>query len=901
VTDATSRVGAPRRVSVVPHTHWDREWYDPFQTYRLKLVRLVDDLLDLMERDTSYGHFLLDGQLAVIDDYLEIRPEQEDRLRALAAAGRITVGPWYILMDEFLVSGETIVRNLQKGILRGSAFGGVMEVGYLPDMFGHVAQMPQILTQAGLDHTVVWRGVPAVVERTAFVWASPDGSSVRAEYLVAGYGNGAALPEDAKHLVRRLAALEEEFASFLPDRGSMLLMNGSDHLRPQPWLGRVIAEANELQDDFELSISSLSEYLEDATRDGLVEWQGELRSGYRSNVLMGVGSNRVDVKQAASRAERALEQLAEPLSALFVPAGRWPTRFLDVAWALVIQNSAHDSICACSADEVVDAVLHRYAEARHIGEGLTEQALHAVGSSMASAGPVVVNPSAQERSGMVDIVVPAVGDPGPDIQVLSERSGLPGSITLDGETVRNMLGMLQGARIDDQAYVTDASLSEDETGLDVTLVIGPEPREGVPVEEIKRELYSRLTARPDIEVRLNIDQPPIRRALARQKSVPGFGWGRYAPAPLVHPVRLEGDTNSGLALANDLITVAVDADSGTFSLNGIPGYGRLVDGGDHGDTYNYSPPTHDTLADTPVSVVVTPGEAGPVRATVEIEATYTWPEFVDGSTHARTGAKDVIVTTTLEVRADEPTIRVRTRFTNPSRDHRLRAHFPLPAPATSSRAECAFTVVERGLTAEGRAGEFGLPTFPSRRFVQAGGLTVVHEGLLEYELVDVAEGKGGSGPTALALALTLLRSTGMLSRLGMSLRPLPAGPMNPLDGPQMLGPVDVFYALAVGDVDAYALADEVLVPLQVAGSFGGGDRPGQGSELTVEGARVSSVRRNAGALEVRVFNPTDDDVTVDLPGRTGWLVDLRGRPVAPFEGSFPLRPHGIVTAQLDGG
>jgi mannosylglycerate hydrolase len=203
VPHPAGRAGAPRRVSVVPHTHWDREWYDPFQTYRLKLVRLVDDLLDLMERDTSYGHFLLDGQLAVIDDYLEICPDQEGRLRALAAAGRITVGPWYILMDEFLVSGETIVRNLQKGILRGSAFGGVMEVGYLPDMFGHVAQMPQILTQAGLEHTVVWRGVPSVVERTAFVWAAPDGSSVRAEYLVAGYGNGAALPEDAKHLVRR--------------------------------------------------------------------------------------------------------------------------------------------------------------------------------------------------------------------------------------------------------------------------------------------------------------------------------------------------------------------------------------------------------------------------------------------------------------------------------------------------------------------------------------------------------------------------------------------------------------------------------------------------------------------------------------------------------------------------
>ncbi|HWD53013.1 MAG TPA: hypothetical protein VG412_11480, partial [Acidimicrobiales bacterium] len=144
----------PRQIDVVPHTHWDREWYDPFQTFRLKLVHLIDDLLDLLEGDPSFAEFLLDGQVAIIDDYLAIRPENEQRLRSLAAAGRLTVGPWYILMDEFLVSGETIVRDLQAGIRRGAAFGGVMEVGYLPDMFGHIAQMPQILRQAGFEHTV---------------------------------------------------------------------------------------------------------------------------------------------------------------------------------------------------------------------------------------------------------------------------------------------------------------------------------------------------------------------------------------------------------------------------------------------------------------------------------------------------------------------------------------------------------------------------------------------------------------------------------------------------------------------------------------------------------------------------------------------------------------------------
>lgn len=307
----TSRTGVRRKVHVVPHTHWDREWYSPFQTFRLRLVDLVDELLELMEADPSYARFLLDGQMAAVDDYLEVRPENADRLRHLAAAGRVTFGPWYVLTDEFLVSGETIVRNLELGLERAAAFGGAMDVGYLPDMFGHVAQMPQLLAAAGFEHAVVWRGVPSSVDKTAFWWESPDGSTVRAEYLVTGYSAGAAVADDAKPFVQRLLALEEDRAPFLlGPEGPILFLNGTDHQRPQPWLGRVVEEANAIQDHFEIVISSLPEALADAPVSALPRWRGELRSGARANVLMGVASNRVDVKQAAARAERALERYA---------------------------------------------------------------------------------------------------------------------------------------------------------------------------------------------------------------------------------------------------------------------------------------------------------------------------------------------------------------------------------------------------------------------------------------------------------------------------------------------------------------------------------------------------------------------------------------------------------------
>jgi hypothetical protein len=888
---------SPRRVAIVPHTHWDREWYEPFQTFRMNLVDTLDGLIDLMEADPSYSRFLVDGQMAAVDDYLEVRPEHEERIRALAAAGRLTMGPWYILMDEFLVSGETIVRDLQMGIARGAAFGGVMDVGYLPDMFGHIAQMPQILRAAGFEHTVVWRGVPSTITKTGFWWEAPDGSTVRAEYLPVGYSNGSVLPDDAKSLVRRIEDHETEIGEFVIDR--VLLMNGSDHLPPQPFLGRVVAEANELQGDYEFGITSLPEYLADAPTADLERWKGELRSGARANVLMGVTSNRVDIKRSAAAAERQLERRAEPYAALFQPADAWPSRLLDLAWREVVRNAAHDSICACSVDDVDDAVLYRYAEARRIAEGVSARALTAFSRSMAEPGPVVVNPSSRPRSGMVELVVGADEPPGADVQVLSERFGLPGSMTLDANTVRTILGMLQGPKIDNDAWVNDIRIEEDEEGIDLTIAIGPEERPGVPIAEAKADMYTRLGARPDVSVRVRLDQPPIRRIAARALDVPGFGWRAFTPAPLEHPASATTAEDGTATLTNGLVTVTVDPTDGTFAIDGLAGFGRLVDGGDLGDSYNYSPPRADSLVEAPESVTVALGEHGPVRARVVIAATYRWPDRVDGATQERVGEHTVEVVTTVDVRADERPVRVTTSFVNPSRDHRLRVHLPLPEPAAGSAAECAFATVERGLTIEGRPDELGLPTFPARRFVSAGGLTVVHDGVVEYELVDI-EGEGDDA-RARTLALTLLRSTGMLSRLGMAYRPFPAGPLTAVDGLQLAGrPLTAHYALAVGETDPWALADDVLLPLEVVNSLGGGERPASGGALDVTGAEVTAVRRVAGVLEVRVCNPRPQATVVRAGGQDGWLVDLRGRPIEHFAGQFDLRPFGIATFRIPG-
>jgi mannosylglycerate hydrolase len=878
----------PRRVAVIPHTHWDREWYDPFETFRMRLVETLDFLLDLLESDPSYARFLLDGQMAVVDDYLEIRPHNAERLRRLCAAGRVAVGPWYILMDEFLVSGETIVRNLQRGMRSGAAFGGVSEVGYLPDMFGHVAQMPQILRLAGFEHAVVWRGVPSEITTSGFWWHAPDGSTVRAEYLLDGYGNGASLPDDAKAVVAKVNEHVEQFSSFL--LGDVLFMNGSDHLSPQPFLGRVVAEANALQDDFDLVISSLREHLDRAPTEGLGEWTGELRSGFRANVLMGVASNHVDVKVAAAMTEESIERRAEPLTAMFVPADRWPTAFLDVAWREVIRNAAHDSICACSVDDVILAVLHRFSEARQIGEGLASRALQSLGDSMRTPGYVVANSSARSRAGVLEVVL--LGDELDEtrVQVVSERTALPGELVFDSSTARTLLGLIQGTRLDDDAWIQAVDVEERDDEVLLTVKVGAFEQPGVALDAARTRVTSLLEAKPGITVRVRLEQPTIRRVLARTEEVQGLGWRRFSAAKLASAV----STSEGpVTLTNGLVTVTIDPDVGTFSIDGVGGFGRLVDDGDLGDSYNYSPPGTQSVVDAPTLVTVELVERGPVRATAVVTSTYLWPQMVDPVWSRRIGEERVEVTTTIQVVADERLVRVTTSFVNPSRDHRLRVHFPIIVPATGSVAECAFGTVARGLTAEGRPGEFGLPTFPSRRFVQAGGVTVMHRGLHEYELVDVVDGQ------ARELAITLLRATGMLSRLGMTLRPMPAGPLIPVEGLQLVGStITAHYAIGLDIDDPYSACTDVLTPLELVAAAGGGTRDDEGASITVEGGELSSLQIVDGLVELRVFNPRPDAATAVVRGRRGWEVDLRGLVLDAFEERVELRGFGITTLRL---
>ncbi|HEY7105444.1 MAG TPA: glycoside hydrolase family 38 C-terminal domain-containing protein [Acidimicrobiia bacterium] len=901
-----------QRVAIVPHTHWDREWYAPFQQYRLQLVHVLDALLDLLEADPE-ARFLLDGQTALVDDYLEIRPGHAARLAACVQARQLDVGPFMILMDEFMVSGETIVRDLQAGQARARELGGAMPVAYLPDMFGHVAQMPQILRLAGLEHAVVWRGVPSAVDRTAFWWEAPDGSRVRAEYLYGSYSNGRELPNDPAQLVARARNYRLELGDAALPGGDVLLMNGSDHLPAQTGLTATIAAANAFQGDDTFAIASLADYVRAQPTDGLRAWCGELRSGARANVLMGVASNRVDVHQLAAAAERALERRAEPLAALFLPPDRYPDRLLWAGWRNLILNSAHDSSCACSADEVVEAVRVRYQEARQVGDALARDALEtfAAGIDAAAGSIVVVNPTAVARDGVVEIVVPGVGplhlvavdDGGAcPTQLLRTRRGEGLSATVTGQKIRWVLELMRGPELAGARIGHVDRNDRDDGVIEYTFHDAAAGEPDLDLEATREELLALGDAGATIAIRQR--RAAARDVLFTAAEVPGFGWRTYRV--------VEGDgpgtavSVAGTAMANEHVQVEIDAGDGTVTIEAdgvrVAGANRLVDSGDGGDTYNYSPPTQDLVVDTPASVAVTVEETGPVRVRVAVDARYELPQHAVGDERscARRSDETVVqdVRTVYELRTGERFLRVRVELDNRARDHRLRAHVPLPAAVTGSDAECAFAVVHRGLTAEGGPHEAGLPTFVSRRFVDCSdgdaGVALLHDGLLEYEVAA-----GGT-----ALALTLLRATGYLSRSELSLRPNPAGPLDPLDGPQLQRPLAVDYAVLPhrGDWRAAHLAeaaDAFLLPLERARVTAVAPATAaRGSALAVDGARVTAVQRDGGgALVVRAVNDSPESTTLRVPLR-GDVVDLTGRVVTPFPGELVLRPWEMVTLRV---
>jgi alpha-mannosidase len=375
------------RYLVVPHTHWDREWYLPFEQFRLRLGSVVDGVLDTLESDASFTSFTLDGQAIVLEDYVEVRPENEGRLRALLADGRLEVGPSYVLPDEILVGGESLVRNLLLGRRVCRRFGVEPSVaGYLPDSFGHPAQLPQILAGFGIRTFLFSRGMGDELDDVGvtFRWQAGPAEVVACQMLP-HYDNFARLTwqHDAE---QRLRAIVEHLGDFVKRAGQdeIVLANGSDHLPIEPELPEILTELEQTL-GASFRIGRYDEHGPES--DGLPVHEGELAGSRLQNVLRGVNSARIYLKQANQRAERRLLSIetAAALRALREDAP-YPAADLRLAWRDLLRNQPHDSICGCSCDEVHRDMVVRYEQLDRTLELLEREAL-GVGGALVNTLP----------------------------------------------------------------------------------------------------------------------------------------------------------------------------------------------------------------------------------------------------------------------------------------------------------------------------------------------------------------------------------------------------------------------------------------------------------------------------------------------------------------------------------
>ena len=425
-----------KKLHVISHTHWDREWYETFQQFRLKLVHLIDKLLDILDQDPDFKHFMLDGQTIVLDDFLQIRPEKEELLREHIKTGRILIGPWHVLPDMYLVSPEAHIRNLLEGARTARKFGPKMPIGYIPDPFGCPGQIPQILQGFGLNTASLWRGVSSD-KPIEMWWESPDGSKVLLAYLRDSYSNGAALPLSNLELFVEAIAVAGNSLAEHSGVDDHLIMLGTDHMEPSPFTSRAIAYADDHLAGIQVVHSTFPEYIS-AIKDQIemLEYsiptiQGELRSCDHSHLLPGVLSTRMWIKQRNHKSQILLEKWAEPFGVFAeymignkndkvnwserLPQDIASNRIQQVspiirgAWRILMENHPHDSICGCSIDQVHVEMGPRFDQADQIGEEIIQQALKALAEAVDTqkegvfSSIVLFNPQGFENKGMVEV------------------------------------------------------------------------------------------------------------------------------------------------------------------------------------------------------------------------------------------------------------------------------------------------------------------------------------------------------------------------------------------------------------------------------------------------------------------------------------------------------------------
>ncbi|MCY2961152.1 MAG: hypothetical protein NTY35_13410 [Planctomycetota bacterium] len=744
------------RAFVVSHSHWDRAWYLPFEGYRFQLARMIDEVLAILRDDPRFASFTLDGQTAALEDYLEVRPERRAEIAAHVASGRLVIGPCFVLPDEYLVSGEALVRNLQRGLATVREFGGECRDGYMPDSFGHVAQMPQILAGFGLRSFLFMRGVSEELFARAgveFAWEAPDGTRVLGLYLRGGYDNAALLGHPEKWgnfrgrvpevplAAQRLKEAVDQLKGHARS-GVLLLCNGSDHLMPQREIPDLLASAKSELPRIELLHSTFGAAVDAvlASRKDFTVHRGELLGNAHHPILSSTWSARIDMKVENHEVQDLLEKHAEPLAAALGPrAGREHAARLDRAWRDLLLTHPHDDVCGCSVDSVHEDGRFRLRQARHAATAVVHDALRALalrtGFTRKDGIEVlgVHNPHFEAWSGTVACIVQwpsALSDEDLDTLALIDPDGKPVRVHVE--------------RLEADAFTA-------------------------------HHLDYRRGALLSVEFAAKL--PACGIAF--------YQLVRGAPGPQGFD-----DVVAGGVIENENLRVEARHDGSLAILHKASG--KRLDGAliyesrsDRGDLYSFGPDAEtDPAWSTGKGIAKVQAWRSATAAHMSISIVWKLP-WIEPKERELLALR---IETLVRLEDGSARLEFETMLDTELTNHRVRVLLPLPAGTKSLTTDQAFALVQRERTAEvtpeqapdrwkGYPGELPYTTQFSGTFVHAAdpeaAVVVAHRGLHEHEIVDAPAGSNTRGEF---LALTLWRGVGTISREGGRIRRCQAGP-----------------------------------------------------------------------------------------------------------------------------
>lgn len=836
-----------RKIHVIPHSHWDREWYFTTSRSKVYLMKDLGDVLNTLENDPEFKYFMVDAQGSLLDDYIKWRPQDKERISKLVNEGRLVIGPWYTQTDQLVISGESIVRNMYYGMKRCESFGKYMNVGYVPDSFGQSGNMPQIYRQFGIEDTLFWRGVSDdMVKHTDYNWRGDDGSVVFTTQIPFGYYIGGNIPEAPEENDEFWKKECFEKAGGRSATRHIYFPNGFDQAPVRTNLPQLVQERNEKDPENEYVISCIEDYIKDVKSENpeLEEVQGELVIAKHMRIHKSIFSSRSDLKVMNTQIQNYVTNVMEPLLTISYNLGNeYPHEAVAEIWKLLFENAAHDSIGSCISDTANEDVYVRYKQARDIAVNLVELHSRLISTNVKNDADMtftVLNTLPQKRK---DTVIVKTYVPGGKFAIIDENGN-------------------------DVEYTIIKSRDLTDYVLSQTIMLDPSRKFYVPDQVLEVTMAIKANDVPALGyVQYSIDTKKDSHKETADKKV------------------LENEYYAIEVEENGSLTIVDKANNVTYKNQGI-----LVENGDDGDSFNYSPPRKDMEVFSNESKCTVKISGSDIYDQAEIHFDMVVPADLDERAEGKVSVT-MPVDMTVALRKDSKVIDFNVKVDNKGLSHRLCVLFDSQIVSAFNYADQQFGLIKRpnyyekemklymesmNNKTEKKAGIQELANWandqstwqeppisiePTQSYVSLTdgktGIAVIPQGVREYEVLDDSK-----------IRLTLFRTYGFMGKENLIYRPGRASGERIIETPaaQLLKEMEfnfgfTSYAGDINDSDIDTLAKQYNTNMEVYtyAEFLNGRLIFSQREIDGENAKIHSLFETEGNLVVSAVKKAEED------------------------------------------